>query len=189
MNNSVDNKKRNNGIWYMILSLLTLLVAVLGASIAYKIFDGSKDNDVIIEAGTLSIRYIDGRVVNNPALFPRLKPVSIDDITDTYRKEFTVRSTGSLSQILTIYFDVSKNEFSDNNLAYILYEDGILINSGYINGVGKINLASGMYLESSKEKKYTLLVYFLENGDIQDSEKDKNITGGFIIDAMQYINK
>lgn len=193
MSRSVDKKSdtnnKNNGIWYMVLSVLTLLVAVLGATLAYKIVTGYKKNDVVVRAGTLSIKYIDGKVVNNPSLNPRVRPVSINDTINTYKKEFVVKSTGSLNQDLTIYFDVSKNEFSDNSLAYLLYEEEFLVDEGYVNGVGKVKLASGRNLKSGKKKKYTFMVYLLENGKLQDSEKDKSLSGSFVIDAIQYVNK
>lgn len=188
MKGNEDVKKKDRaGFWYAFLAIITLIVAIIGATYAFILVKGQNDNnDVIVKAGTLSVKYIDGRVINNPKLIPRNKPVNINDIVNAYKKEFVVQSDGSLDQYVTIYFNVEKNEFSNNNLKYVIYEDNKEIKNGYINGMGEIKIVEGSYLESAKSHKYTMIIWIDENGQNQDSQKNKNISGSFIIDAIQY---
>lgn len=194
MKNNTNNKKENRGgFWYAILAVLTLIVAIIGATYAYLLVSGNnKNNDVIVKAGTLSVKYADGKVVNNPALIPRFKPKHINDTEDAYKKEFIVKSTGSLDQYITIFFDVSNNEFSDNTLKYVVYEEyeeyeeNKEVKSGYINGSGNIEIITNSFLKSGNSLRYTMIIWIEENNQLQDSEKNKNISGSFIIDAIQY---
>lgn len=188
MKNNTNNKKENRGgFWYAILAVLTLIVAIIGATYAYLLVSGNnKNNDVIVKAGTLSVKYVDGKVVNNPALIPRFKPKHINDTENAYKKEFIVKSTGSLDQYITIFFDVSNNEFSDNTLKYVVYEENNEVKSGYINGSGNIEIITNSFLKSGNLLRYTMIIWIEENIQLQDSEKNKNISGSFIIDAIQY---
>ena len=129
-------------------------------------------------------------MVNNHDLIPRFKPKHINDTENAYKKEFIVKSTGSLDQYITIFFDVSNNEFSDNTLKYVVYEENKEENkevkSGYINGSGNIEIITNSFLKSGNSLRYTMIIWIEENNQLQDSEKNKNISGSFIIDAIQY---
>lgn len=183
---NITKKNINGGFWYGFLAVLTLLVAITGATYAYLLATGNKNNDVIVEAGTLSIKYIDGINVNNPKLYPRSEPNDISDFANAYVKRFQVKSTGTLDQYISIYFDVTKNEFSSNIIKYAIYNVDEKLNVGYINGVGQVKLINNAFLKSGDTASYVLLVWLDDNNKNQDIEKDKNISGTIIVDAIQY---
>ena len=68
-------------IFYLIILLISLIIMIAGAAMAY--FSASvsqEENGTKIYSGTLVINYIDGIEVNNPKLFPRIAPTNVEDI-------------------------------------------------------------------------------------------------------------
>lgn len=174
-------------IFYLIILLISLIIMISGAVMAY--FSASvsqEENGTKIYSGTLVINYIDGTEVHNPELFPRMAPTNVNDIENAYVNRFGVESSGTLDQYLTVSFDVNKNEFSKGSLKYSMFNnDGKLIKSGDIPQSGRVEIAGSTYLAAGGTTYFTFMVWLEETGTNQDSEQGKNFTGSIVVDAIQ----
>ena len=141
--------ERNKGIFYGVVAIATLIVAIVGATLAYfSIYAGSSENAVGLTSRVVSIDYSDGQNVVVQELIPSAynyvvrsyespkegKDVCIDDndqeICSVY--QFTVKNNADAVN-LEMYLRVGLNEF--DNLKYMLYE---------INGNTKTNVYDSM---------------------------------------------
>ena len=107
------------------------------------------------------------------------------------KKNFTIKSTGTLDQTLDIYIKVTENTFANNSLRFAVYDadNGSKLLTGYISNVigSKIMMARGVPLESNKSKTFTVLIWLQENNQNQDYEQGKTFAGGFDITANQVL--
>ena len=179
-----ENKKKGYLFYYIIL-ILTLIVMVIGATFTYySLVASDKEDSTWIETGNLAIKYIDGSVIKADNLMPMNEP-SFNTKSSYYRKEFYVKGTGSLDQMIDIYIEVNTNEFRDGNLKYALYgPNDEKISVGVISG-SKVSVGSNIDLKSMETKKFTVLIWLQENNLNQDYEKGKSFSGGFDIEAQQ----
>lgn len=183
MMESSEEKKR---IFYMIVLVLTLITMIIGATLAYfALIASQKKDDTVLYTGKLEINYIDGVYVKNPKLIPINNP-SYDTTDGVYRNSFIVSSSGTLEQVITLELEVSNNEFSDNALKYILYNDkGQFMSQGSISKTGKITLSDNLYLKPVGTAQYTLIIW-LDNTDYnQNYEMGNTITGKINIYSKQ----
>lgn len=159
---------------------------VIGVTFTYfSLIASDKEDSTIIKTGTLAINYIDGNAIDTYALMPINEP-DLSTKYSVYKKNFSVKSTGTLDQTLDIYMYITNNEFDDNILGYSLYDSaGNKLSKGDIPKNGRILLDSGIYLKSNEEKKFTVLIWLKENNKQQDYEMGKTFTGGFDITASQ----
>lgn len=136
--------EKNKGIFYGIVAIATLIVAIVGATLAYfSVFAGSANNAVGLKAAVVSISYTEGAAVSLPnELIPseyqyvkksyeepipadingeNERPRCIDDnnrqICHIYN--FSINNTGDAVD-LSIDLKVGVNEFK--NLRYMLYD-------------------------------------------------------------------
>lgn len=183
MMESSQSKKK---MFYMIVLILTLIVAIIGATLAYfSLVASQKKEGTVLYTGTLEINYIDGVYIRNPKLYP-LKSVSYETYNDVYRNTFGVKSTGTLDQNIKIDLNVSKNEFTEKALKYVVYsEKGYELSTGYVPKDGKVNLADNMYLASNDTARYTLIIWLDNTNYNQNFEMSKTITGSITVYATQ----
>lgn len=182
----MNNSKSKSDLFYFIVLILTLIIMVIGVTFTYfSLIASDKEDSTIIKTGTLAINYIDGNAIDTYALMPINEP-DLSTKYSVYKKNFSVKSTGTLDQTLDIYMYITNNEFDDNILAYSLYDSaGNRLSKGDIPKNGKILLDSGIYLKSNEEKKFIVLIWLKENNKQQDYEMGKTFTGGFDITASQ----
>lgn len=182
----MNSSKSKSDLFYFIVLILTLIIMVIGVTFTYfSLIASDKEDSTIIKTGTLAINYIDGNAIDTYALMPINEP-DLSTKYSVYKKNFSVKSTGTLDQTLDIYMYITNNEFDDNILGYSLYDSaGNKLSKGDIPKNGKILLGSGIYLKSNEEKKFTVLIWLKENNKQQDYEMGKTFTGGFDITASQ----
>lgn len=98
-----DNRKRD--IFYGVVAVATLIVALIGATLAYfSISASSNEGAVNAQAATVSITYEDGQQVSAQA--DKLIPATLDVVKKAYElNEFTAESEG----------DTSANQCTDSN--------------------------------------------------------------------------
>lgn len=180
------NSKSKKDIFYLILLILTLITMIIGVTFTFYALMASEEEDgTQIKTGTLSINYIDGKAIDTYALLPIDEP-SIDSVYSVYKKNFSVKSDGTLDQNLDIYISVTKNEFTNNSLKFSLYDsNNKKIATGSIPSSGKVLMISNDYLESGHTNNYTVLIWLQENNNNQDYEQNKVFIGGFDITANQ----
>ncbi len=183
MMESSNEKKR---IFYMFVLVLTLIIMIISATIAYFSFVGSqKEDGTVLYTGTLSINYIDGTYIKNPELYP-LSNVNYNTTKNVYRNSFAVTSAGTLDQTISVDLVVGKNEFYQNALKYAIFNSkGERMATGYVPKEGSVNLANNMYLASNDTSTYTLIIWLDNTGYNQNFEMGSIITGRIDVYAKQ----
>lgn len=182
----MNNSKSKNDIFYLILLVLTIITMLVGITFTYfSLIAKEKEDSTKIQTGTISINYIDGKEINTYALLPIDEP-TLNTKYSVYQKRFSISSDGTLDQYMDMYIDVTKNEFAPSALGFILYDsDNNKIAKGWIPKVGKVLMASNIYLKSGETKNFTVLIWLQENNQNQDYEQGNTFVGGFDIDARQ----
>lgn len=182
----MDNSKRKNDVFYLVLLILTMITMVISITFTYfSLMASQKEDSTKVKTGTLSINYVDGKEFNTYDLIPTGEP-NINTDYAVYKKKFSVSSDGTLDQYLDIYMQVTKNEFANNALKYKLYDsNNKKISNGYIPSSGKIILASNQYLKSGTKNDYTVLIWLQENNQNQDYEQKNVFVGSFDVNAVQ----
>ena len=182
----MNQSKRKNDIFYLIVLILTLITMVVGITFTYFSLLASEEEDSTrVQTGTLSINYIDGKTFDAYALLPIEEP-TLKTLYSVYKKEFSVSSDGTLDQTLDIYLTIANNEFANNALKFAIYNSSnIKLATGYIPSEGRILMKSGIFLKSNETETFTVLIWLQENNQNQDYEEGKSFTGGFDITATQ----
>lgn len=183
MMESSESKKR---IFYTIVLILTLITMLIGATLAYfSLVASQKKEGTVLYTGKLEINYIDGVYIKNPELLPISNP-GYDTYDNVYRNNFSVASSGTLDQTISLELEVSKNEFSTNIIKYAVFNDkGQRLATGNVPQSGKVTLASDMFLESTGTAKYTLMIWLDNTNYNQNHEMGNTITGKINIHSKQ----
>ena len=173
-------------IFYYTLLIMTLIIAIIGATYATYIFlHKQKEGTSAVYTGTLTINYISGDIIKCQNLIPIETP-NFNTKDRVYRNNFQVKNTGTLNSLVTIYLDINTNEFSDNNLFYSLYnKNGEIINESKLKGTGTIEVINNMLLKTEEMTEYTLLIWLKENGENQNEDMRKKLTGKIRVEANQ----
>jgi len=183
MMESSDGKKN---IFYTFVLILTLIIMIVGATLAYFSLIGSqKEEGTVLYTGKLEINYIDGVHIKNPELIPTKNP-GYNTYKGVYRNSFAVASSGTLKQTIEVELEVSNNEFIENAIKYAIYnEKGNRLATGNVPKKGKATLASDMYLEPTGTAKYTLIIWLDNTNYNQNDEMGKTITAKINIHSRQ----
>ena len=184
MMESSESKKK---MFYMIVLVLTLITMIIGATLAYfSLIASQKEEGTVLYTGKLEITYIDGVHIKNPVLYP-VKTPTYNTYKDVYRNTFSVASSGTLDQTITIELEITNNEFNNGTLKYIIFNDkGGEINRGDVpQEFEKVTLAKDLFLEAVATAKYTLIIWIDDNIDNQNSEMGKIINGKLNIHSKQ----
>ena len=178
--------KSKSDVFYLILLVLTLITMVIGITFTYFSFVAKeKEHNTKIQTGILSINYVDGESISGSGLIPINEP-NLDTDYAVYKKKFSVRSKGTLDQVLDIYINVTKNDFSSNALRFALYNNqNKKIATGIIPSSSSVLLISEDYLKSNSTNDYTVLIWLQENNTNQNYEANNMFVGGFDITARQ----
>lgn len=185
VNNTADKKD----IFYIAVLILTFIAVIVGATFAiYSFIFSQKEGTSAVYTGTLSIEYLSGEIINCNLLYPTEKP-NINTEKNVYKNKFRVTNTGSLDSLLTIKVDINKNEFSNKTLKYSLYNsEETEVAEGYIEGKSSSTIAGNITLKNNETENYTLMIWIAENGENQNQEMKKNLTGLIRVDANQKID-
>lgn len=182
----IENSNEKKKLFYMIVLLLTLITMIIGATLAYLNLVGSqKEEGTILYTGTVKINYIDGKYIDNPELLP-MSNVDYNTKNNVYRNNFAITSTGTLDQTISIDMEITKNEFNEKSLKYIVYsENGNQLSTGYVPKTGIINLANNMFLGHGETAHYTIIIWWLNTNYDQNNEMGSVISGKINASAKQ----
>lgn len=185
MNNAAGKKD----FFYIVVLILTFITVIVGATFAlYALIFSQKEGTSAVYTGTLSIEYLSGNIINSNLLYPTEKP-TLETERNVYKNKFRVKNTGSLDSKLEIVIDINANDFSDKTLMYSLYSgDEEELAEGYVEGSSSSTLVRNLELENNSTKEYTLIIWIAENGQNQNEEMKKNLTGTIRVDASQKID-
>ena len=185
MNNTANKKD----FFYIIVLILTFITVIVGATFAlYTFIHSQKEGTSAVYTGTLSIEYLSGEIISFNLLYPTEKP-SMDTEKNVYKNNFKVTNTGSLDSLIDIEIEIRENEFSNKTLRYSLYNgENEEVAEGYVEGITNSKIASNVNLKSNETAYYTLLIWIAENGENQNKEMKKTLTGLIKVDAAQKID-
>lgn len=185
MNNTANKKD----IFYIVVLILTFITVIVGATFAlYAFIFSQKEGTSAVYTGTLSIEYLSGEIISFNLLYPTEKP-DLDTEENVYKNNFRVTNRGSLDSVITIEIDINQNEFSNKTLQYSLYNnEGNEVSGGYIEGKISSTVASNIVLKNNETADYTLMIWIAENGENQNAEMRKSLTGLIRVDAAQKID-
>lgn len=156
--------ERNKGIFYGIVAVATLIVAIVGATLAYfSVYTSSQENAVGLTSKVVNISYTDGQ---NIILADELIPSAYQYVVKSYEEpipgtrercvddngyqicsvyDFTVENVADAIE-LGMYLKIGLNEFT--NLKYMLYE---------VNGNNRTNVYSSLdSMASNTELSYPI---------------------------------
>ena len=182
----MESSESKKSIFYMIVLILTLITMIIGATLAYfKLLDSQKEEGTVLYTGKLEINYIDGVYVRNPVLVPKKNP-GYNTYDGIYRNTFSVASSGTLEQVITLELEVSKNEFRENAIKYAIFnENGERITTGSVPTEGKVTMTNNLYLEATGIAKYTLFIWLDDLGGNQNADMGKTISAKINIHSKQ----
>ena len=182
----MESSESKKSIFYMIVLILTLIVMIIGATLAYFLLVASqKEEGTVFYTGKLEINYIDGVYIKNPELIPMSSP-GYNTYEGLYRNTFSVRSSGTLDQTITIDLEVTVNEFLPYSIKYAIFNDkGQRLSTGIVPTTGQVTLASDMYLSATGTAQYTLLIWLDNTSYNQNLEMGKTITGKINVHSKQ----
>ena len=184
MTYSTKNNSRKVNI---IILIITLLVMLIGSSFAYySLVLSQKKEGTKLYTGKLEIHYIDGVYINNPKLVPMSEP-DYDTYKNVYRNNFTITSSGTLNQTISIDLETTQNDFPDGTIKYILYNSrGDKIAKGNVASINnKTNLVSNLYLAYNGSAKYTLMLWYNDTGYNQNNEMGYKMYGKINVYSRQ----
>ena len=165
--------EKNKGIFYGVVTIVTLIVAIVGATLAYfSVFASSPNNAVELRSKIVNISYTDGQ---NIILSDELIPSAYNYVVKSYEEpipgtrercrddhnvtdangvsgyqicsvyEFNIENTADAVE-LEMYLKIGLNEFT--NLKYMLYE---------VNGNSRTNIYSSLdSMASNTELSYPI---------------------------------
>lgn len=182
----MESSESKKSLFYMIVLVLTLVIMIIGATMAYfSLLASQEEEGTVLYTGKLEINYIDGVYIRNPELIP-IKNPTYNTYKGVYRNTFSVASSGTLEQTITLELEVANNEFIENAMKFAIYnKNGQRISTGTVPKEGKVTLASDMYLEATGTAQYTLMVWLDNTNYNQNSEMGKTITGKINIHSKQ----
>ena len=171
----MNDVKKNNVIIVMFIVVLTMVIGI-GLSYAFfsaRISGEESESTIVMEAGSLSIEYAD---LSNAITVSKIYPKEESWVT----KEFKV--TGKNTTELVLFYKIKivldNNEFEGLGLSYSLESENTGNNGNIIPSISKeyigkddVNLGQGYFINTgstSKEHKYTLKIYFKNNGEDQN---------------------
>ncbi len=155
------SKNRNNNR-YIILLIFTLIFVSISTTLSYlSLVKSQKEEGTKLYTGKLEINYLDGVYIKNPELIPRRDAPKYDTYDNVYRNSFIVSSSGTLNQTISIDMEITKNDFPDDVIRYVIFNaNGEKMAQGTIkNKLGTINLVDNLYLAYDGQAKYTLILW------------------------------
>ena len=167
--------KKNNVIIVMFIVVLTMVIGI-GLSYAFfssRISGEESESTIVMEAGSLSIEYAD---LSNAITVSKIYPK--EDAWVTKEFKVTGKNTTDLVLFYKIKIVLDNNEFEGLGLSYSLESKNTGNNGNIIPSISKeyigkddVNLGQGYFVNTgstSKEHKYTLKIYFKNNGEDQN---------------------
>ena len=167
--------KKNNVIIVMFIVVLTMVIGI-GLSYAFfsaRISGEESESTIVMKAGSLSIEYADlSSAITVSKIYPK------EDAWVTKEFKVTGKNTTDLVLFYKIKIVLDNNEFEGLGLSYSLESKNTGNNGNIIPSISKeyigkddVNLGQGYFVNTgstSKEHKYTLKIYFKNNGEDQN---------------------
>ena len=191
-------ENNGKGLFYGVIGVATLVVAIIGATFAwFTATAGSGDDKEIVKTGTLTLSYADGEFQKVENLKPATKAqvaaaigTCVDSETTAQicnKYKFSVENTGSLDAVLTYVVNVTQS-YTDGALRYAIV-------SGDVDAT-KLNAATeqtftttaptiaGETLTHGTTKEYTL-VFWLDGPTATNDDQNKAFSMNVKVNGVQ----
>lgn len=181
----MKKKYSRKEIFNIIIYLLVIFFIGIGVTFSYFALVAQADKDSTrIYAGKMDINFIQGQEVSTDILYPISEP-SFNAIRNVYRNKFSINTTGTLEQLVSINFKTTVNEFASDSIKYAIYtSSGAKIATGYINQEKNI-LVDNLYFKENENREFVLLIWLDNNYKDQNLEQGKKLTGTIIVESTQ----
>lgn len=170
----------------------SILLLILGVTYAYftaNISGTETDTTITVTGGTMNITFIRGSLININNIIPQNEVVAV--------KNFTVTGNNTTDSPMdyNLALVVTENTFSKSSLCYKLQSINSDSNGKSVpeidkykkinTGISKTYLAEGSFnkTEWNLSHEYFLEIYFLENGENQNIDQNKNFKAYLEINA------
>ena len=172
-------------VFNLIIYLLIIFFVGTGLTFSYfNLVNSAEKDSTKIYAGRMDINYIQGNEVSTDILYPISEP-TFTTIRNVYRNKFEIRTVGTLEQMVSIYFETSLNQFSENSIKYAIYSsNGNKLKTGYINE-GKNLLVDNLYFSENENREFVLILWLDDNGNDQNSNQGRKLTGKIVVESTQ----
>ena len=178
-------KYKKKEIFNIVIYLLAIFFIGIGVTFSYfSLVDQAEKDSTRVYAGKMDINFIQGQEVSTDVLFPISEP-KFNSRKNVYRNRFTIATSGTLEQMVTIKFKTTINEFASDSIKYAIYTgDGNKLATGYINQT-ESTLVDNLYFKEHENREFVLLIWLDNNYQNQNDEQGKKLTGTIIIESTQ----
>lgn len=211
------NENGGRGLFYGVIGVATLIVAIIGATFAWFTATAEDTGNVTVTAGTLTIEYTDGTQIAAGNLKPATEaqvlaaynagnckyqtgdPVAAETYPEQicYANSFTVTNTGTLAAVVTSTLSGVTNEFS-NNLVYKVFDGTTLAALGETEGTALgtstvlTGLPANMTIPAAGEgivntKTFTILIWLKSAAGNADQGQTYTATIGTTAIQTNYV--
>lgn len=105
------NREDKRGIFFGVVGVLTLIVAIIGASLAYfSITAKSSDNAVTVQAATVKITYKEGDLINVNDLIPSSRDIAFETYTRYLAEETYTVTDPETSEESQVAYEKCKDD-------------------------------------------------------------------------------
>ena len=206
-----ENNNGGKGLFYGVIGVATLIVAIIGATFAWFTATAGGDTKTVVKTGTLSVEYVSsgegaGKVVDASNLKPATTAQVLaaykagdckfaDDATDATETicafaKVTVKNTGTLYANIDADFNITKNEYKDNKLMYSVFTTDPTTLTGAPVGAD-VTLPSAQAIAPQATNSFTVLLWLDQTAvnTGENSNANRTFTAGINVEAVQTNNK
>lgn len=198
-----ENNNGGKGLFYGVIGVATLIVAIIGATFAWFTATAGGETKTVVKTGTLSIEYVtsgegSGKVVNAS----NLKPATTAQVLAAYKRgdckfagdatgateticafaKVTVKNTGTLYAKIDADFTITDNTYEDNKLMYSAFTDEPTALTGAPVGAN-VTLPSAQALAPDATNSFTVLLWLDQTAE--NNNANKTFTASINVTAVQ----
>lgn len=199
-----ENNNGGKGLFYGVIGVATLIVAIIGATFAWFTATASGETKTVVKTGTLSIEYVtsgegSGKVVDAS----NLKPATTDQVLAAYQAgnckfagdeasateticafaKVTVKNTGTLYANINADFTITDNTYVDNKLMHSVFRTTPETLTGDPVGSTVTIPSAQQALAPQATDSFTVLLWLDQNAE--NNNASKTFTASINVTAVQ----
>ena len=203
----MEENRKGPGLFYAVVGVATLVVAIVGATFAYfsaaatatgdTVTGGT--NNALVDALSIKVTRVNKTTTNANSI--DLVPANIDGTTTTVNNavkanceangytgchlyEIQAQSTQTVANASILLSSLTVDAAVETNWAYAIYTGTItsadtVVNTGKIDLAAPVDMHNNASLTANKPVTYYLLVYLTNNDDVAQNQGDTDETGTY----------
>ena len=202
-----ENNNGGKGLFYGVIGVATLIVAIIGATFAWFTATAGGETKTVVKTGTLSIEYVSsgegsGKVVDAS----NLKPATTDQVLAAYQAgdckfaddedgateticafaKVTVKNTGTLYAHINADFNITRNEYVDNKLMHSVFKTTPETLTGSpVGSTGSTVTISSVQQALAPQATDSFVVLLWLDQTAENNNANKTFTAGIDVQAVQ----